>query len=199
VANPKCKQCGKIILDKSSAYMYQKTKKSSKIYFCNESEFDIYMAEINRVKLENKKKYKPSKTKSDGAVNPRRTLSDYIQKLYIEQGFDNSDIPWKLIMSALKNMMDNYKDYDDKPYSYGGIRYCLWYMKNIEEINLFNELSNTILALVPFNYDKSKKYCIQCREIKEEVKNFNFDDETIIIEKRNINNRSSKEIDISEL
>ena len=199
MANPKCKQCNKV-LNKSSAYIYQKTESSSKLYFCNESEFDMYIEEITRVKLENKKKYKPDKVKVDGTVNPRRTLSDYIQKLYLEQGYDNSDIQWLLIMSTLKNMMETYKDYDGKSYTYSGIQYCLGYMKDIEEINLFDEMSNTVLALVPFNYDKSKKYFFQCQAIKKAVANFEFDDNIIVINKsNNSENRWIKEIDMEDL
>ncbi len=197
MANPKCKHCNKL-LDKSSAYMYQKTESSPKLYFCNESEFDMYMAEIERVKLEQKKKYKPTKTKVDGTPNPRRTLTDYIQSIYLQQGYDNSDIPWTLITSVMKNIMDNYKDYEEKDYSYGGIQYCLWYMKEIEEVNLFDEMSNTVLGLVPFYYDKSKKYWFQCAEIKKAVKDFKFDDNVIVI-KKSKSVKKIDEIDLSEL
>lgn len=200
MANPKCKQCGKVILDKSSAYIYQKTDTSPKLYFCDEQECDIYIAENNRIKLETKRKYKPSKTKVDGTVNPRRKLSDAIQLIYFQNGYSNSNIPWTLIMSTIKNIMDNYKDYQDKPYSYGGIQYCLSYMQDIEEINLFDEKSNTILALVPFNYDKSKKYWYQCQEIKKSVANFEFNDDVIVIKKSsNDENRCFKEIDMENL
>lgn len=178
----KCRHCKKSI-DKTTAY-----SPSPKIYYCSEECFN-----------EQKNKFKPDKSKNDGTPNPRRVLTDFIQSIYLKQGFDNSDIPWTLITSVLKNIMDTYTDYEEKPYSYGGIKYCLWYMKEVEEINLFGEMSNTILALVPFNYDKSKKYFYQCQEIKKMVKEFEFDDKIITIKKSgNIGNRV-REIDIDSL
>jgi len=198
MANPKCKQCNKM-LDKSSAYVYQKTESSPKLYFCNESEFDMYIAEINRVKLEQKKKYKPDKVKVDGTVNPRRQLTDVIQSIYVSNGIDNSDIPWTLITSVMKKLMEDYKDYEGKEYTPLGIKYCLGYMKDIEEINLFDEMSNTVLALVPFNYDKSKKYFFQCQAIKKAVANFEFDDNVIVIKKSKNSGNRWREIDMDSL
>ena len=199
MAYPKCKYCKKEIKDKSSAYLYQKTESSPKLYFCDESEFNMYMAEEDRVKIEKKKRYKPTKTKVDGTPNPRRLLTDEIQRLYLEQGFDNSDIPWTLITSAMKNIMDNNKDYQGKEYSYGGIKYCLWYMKEIEEVNMFDEMSNTILGLVPFYYDKSKKYWFQCDEIKKMVEEFEFDDKVIVVKKNTNKVNKWKEIPLDSL
>lgn len=199
MVNPKCKFDGKQIIDKSSAYIYQKTESSPKLYFCNESEFDMYMAEINRVKLEQKKKYKPDKVKVDGTVNPRRQLTDAIQSLYISNGIDNSDIPWTLITSVMKKLMEDYRDYEGKEYTPLGIKYCLGYMKDIEEINLFDEMSNTVLALVPFNYDKSKKYFFQCQAIKKAVANFEFDDNVIVIKKSKNSGNRWREIDMNSL
>jgi len=196
MANSKCKLCHKV-LDKSSAYIYQKTVSSPKMYFCDQSEFDIYIAEINRVKLENKKKYKPDKVKSDGTPNPRRILTDAIQSIYLESGYKNSDIPWKLITAVIKNLIDNYKDYEDEPYSEKGIKSCLEYMKDIEEVNLFDDASNTILALVPFSYDKNKKYRYWCIDIKQAVKNFNFDDNVVVV-KKNINKNMIEELDMED-
>ena len=198
MANPKCKQCGKI-LDRQSLYMYQKTEKSSKLYFCNESEFDMYMKEINRVKLENRAKYKPDKVKSDGTVNPRRLLTDAIKSIYVSSGYDKREIPWKMETAVMKNLMDNYKDYEDKPYNERGIISCLEYMKDIEGMSLFTDSSNTILALVPFSYDKNKRYRYQCIEIKQAVANFEFDDNVIVIKKsKNVGNRW-REIDMGDL
>jgi len=95
--------------------------------------------------------------------------------------------------------METYKDYDGKSYTYSGIQYCLGYMKDIEEINLFDEMSNTVLALVPFNYDKSKKYFFQCQAIKKAVANFEFDDNVIVIKKSKNSGNRWKEIDMEDL
>ena len=70
-----------------------------------------------------KNKYKSPRKKSDGTENLRRKLTDYIQELYINQGYDKHDIDWKLITAQIKNFMK-----DDSSITYSGIKYTLWYL-----------------------------------------------------------------------
>ena len=42
-------------------------------------------------------------------------------------------------------MMDNNVDYDGKKYTYNGIRSTLRYMKDIKQMDLFSDLSNTVI------------------------------------------------------
>ena len=132
-----------------------------------------------KTKESNKLKYKPQPIKSDGTVNDRRILSDYIQYLYREQSYKDHQINWVLIMSVLKNMMDEHKDY-----TYKSIRYVLWYMKKIKQMDLFSAESNTVLALVPFNYNEAKQFALECNKIRDSVSKFEMNDEVIVIKKK---------------
>jgi hypothetical protein len=151
------------------------------------------MKELERLRLEKKAKYKPKKVKADGTINPRRLLTDLIQSIYLDNGYTNKEIPWEMETAVIKNLMDNYKDYDEEPYSEIGIKSCLEYMKEIEKVNFFGDSSNTILALVPFSYDDNKKFRRRFNRIKKMVERFDFDYTPNIIERDLSISRSHKE------
>ena len=52
-----------------------------------------------------------------------------IQQIYINEGYDKSEINWKLITAILKKLLE-----DNMCYS--GIIYTLWYCKEIINIDL---------------------------------------------------------------
>jgi len=175
-----CRFCKKKI-DKSTAF-----KVGERTYYCDQECYD---------KQKKKSTHKPQKVTKSGKPNDRRRLTDYIMKLFLENGYEKSQIKWELQTAQLKNIMNEHKDWTNSQ-----IQYVLKYMYEILGLDLFrNESNGSVLSLVPFYFNEASEFCIKSREIKKEVENFNFDDETVIIEKRNINNRSSKEIDISEL
>ena len=178
----KCMNCKKDI-NRDSAH-----KVGAKTYYCDVDCFNE--KELTRVKV--KEVHKP-KDNSD-----RLVLTNYIQLLFLEQGYDKSEIGWNMICSQIKNLMDNYADYDGKNYTNGGIKYALWYMKEIEEVNLFNNEKGSILNLVPFYYDKSKRFWYECDNIKKKVKEIEFDDEIIVIKKSKRLPKNT-EIDLSEI
>lgn len=178
----KCMNCKKDI-NRDSAH-----KVGAKTYYCDVDCFNE--KELTRVKA--KEVHKP-KSNSD-----RLALTNYIQLLFLEQGYDKSEIGWNMICSQIKNLMDNYADYDGKHYTNGGIKYALWYMKEIEEVNLFNNEKGSILNLVPFYYDKSKRFWYECDNIKKKVKEIEFDDEIIVIKKSKRLPKNT-EIDLSEI
>ena len=159
----KCRFCKKII-SKSQAY-----KVGDRTYYCDEKCYK---------KQQDKNKYKAPKIKSDGTDNPRRMLTDYIQELYVNQGYDKHDIDWKFITAQIKNFMK-----EDKSITYGGIKYTLQYLVNIEDKNLFDSdnFNGSILNLVPTNYMKAKKYCEEMIRLKKEIENFQFEDKVVTI------------------
>lgn len=97
-------------------------------------------------------------------------LTQLIQDLYIQQGYDKRSIPFPMIASQIKNILS-----DNKDYKYSGITYTLNYMVNTLELNLFNEESNgSILSLVPYYYNEARDFCIKCAEIKKLANEFDF-------------------------
>ena len=172
----KCRFCKKII-PKAQAY-----KVSAQTYYCDE---ECYKKQMD------KNKYKSPRKKSDGTENLRRKLTDYIQELYINQGYDKHDIDWKLITAQIKNFMK-----DDSSITYGGIKYTLWYLVNIEDKNLFDSdnFNGSILNLVPTCYMKAKKYCEDMIKLKKEIEDFQFEDKVVTIHKSFDNIKKRKDL-----
>ena len=85
---------------------------------------------------------------------------------------------------------------DDKNVTYGGIRYTLWYLVNIEDKNLFDSdnFNSSILNLVPTSYMKAKKYCEEMIKLKKEIEDFQFEDKIITIHKSFNNIRKRKDL-----
>lgn len=144
----KCRFCGKEI-DKSVAY-----SPSSRLYFCSEKCYTNY---------KNKQKYKPNKDSDNPTIKQRRQLTDYIQQLFLQNGYkDDGDVPWSMLMSQTKNMVDD-------GLKYGGIYMTLKYMVEILDINVFDYSQGSILNLVPFYYNECKDFNIQKQTINKEI------------------------------
>lgn len=182
----KCRFCKAEIKPKQICYIDSSSGKN-KVYYCNEEHYKLQ---------QDKTKYKPKKELSNGESNPRRDLLDYIQEIMVDNGYDKHFINWKLITSMIKNMLDENKDM-----KYTGMKYCLWYMKEIANVNLFSEQSNTVISLLPFYYDESKQYFIQSKSINDMVNEFEFEEKIVVINKSIDNNRNLKynEINMNEL
>lgn len=154
-----------------------KNSPNDRSYYCNVEHWRL---------SQEKKLYKPKKVTNDGNINPRRQLLDYIQELYVNQGYEKHTINWKLITAVLKNQMEENKDM-----TLGGIQYTLWYCKEIKQLDLFGDKSNTVLWCVPFNYSEAQDYYLQTAELEDAINNFEFN-ETSIIVKKSINKPSKK-------
>ena len=176
-----CRFCKKEI-DKSTAY---KKNSSDRNYYCN---IEHWQASQDKIK------YKPKKITSQGEVNPRRLLLDYIQEIYVNNGTDKHNINWKLITSVLKNMMEENVDL-----TYGGIQYTLWYIKEIKELNLFGDKSNTILWAVPFYYMEAQNYYNETESIENKIDEWEFNDKSLIIKQSKNINKNFKSIPIDNL
>ena len=175
---PKCRYCGKQ-LDKDTAY---KVGKAS--YYCNEECYNKVMAKRNKAKA----KYE-LKENSD-----RLEYTDYIQRIYLENGYDKSEINWTLLMSQTKNILQEHE-----VWSYITLHYILYYMYEVLELNLFSEESNgSILSLLPFYGLEAEKYFNQTKEIEKSINEFDFTDNEIVI-KKSCNGKKKKYIDIGGL
>lgn len=170
---PKCRYCKKEI-EKDNSY---KVGKAS--YYCNQECYE----------LSQNKKDKPQTDSS------RRQLTDYIQDYYLDNGYNKNEINWNLLASQIKNLVD-------KGMKYSGIKYCLWYMIEIKEMNLFNDdFNGSILNLVDFYYEESKRYWKQTDDIKKEIEQFDFEDNVVIVKKPldKYNKKCYNKIDLNEL
>ena len=120
-------------------------------------------------------------------------LTDYIQLLYVNQSYDKKDINWAILTAQIKNMMS-----DDKSLTYAQLKYILWYMVEILELNLFNEEFNgSILNLVPYYIQEAKEFCLKCKDIRESVKGFDFTDEIRIVRVSGNRDKKVEEMDFS--
>ena len=176
---PKCRCCGKQ-LDKDAAY---KVGKAS--YYCNEECYNKVMAKRNKAKA----KYEP--------IDPsdRRVYTDYIVKIYTDNGYDKSEIPWQLIGAQTKNILQEHE-----VWSYLTLQYILYYMYEVLELNLFTEESNgSILSLIPFYGLEAEQYYNQCTEINKQIDGFEFNDNKIVVKKSNKAKSKYKMIDIGGL
>jgi hypothetical protein len=142
------------------------------------------MAKRNKAKS----KYEPQ------LETERKNLTNYIQSIYVQQGFDKSEIPWQLLMSMVKNILSEHPKW-----SYFTIQYVLYYMYEVLELNLFAEESNgSILSLLPFYGIEAEKYYNQTVEIEKAVEDFKFSEDKVIMKKTD-NKKKYKMIDIGGL
>lgn len=171
----KCRYCGKIH-DKATAY---KVGKST--YYC--SLLCQNSATQKRIKKE-QKNYKSIKG------TDRRLVTDKIVDLYHEKGIDDARIPWELISSQMKNMLDEHKDWN-----YMTLYYVMWYMKELLGIDLLNEKANTPLSLVPFYVIEAKDYYSQTQNINIASEQFIFSEPKVIKATNRTKTRPYKKIE----
>lgn len=158
----KCRYCKKEI-DKDTAY-----KPKDRLYFCSQEHYKCQC---------DKEKYKSPKVNTDGKSNDRRQLTDWIQDYYVSQGYSKYNINWQLITAQIKNQIDTYG------FKYSGMLLTLKYMTEIKGMNLLDDKSNSIVSLIPFEYNNAKNNYIEMQKIKNKINTFDFNDEEIIIKK----------------
>lgn len=112
-------------------------------------------------------------------------LLAYIQSLYIQQGYDKQQIPFKVITAQIKQIMT-----EDKTLTYAQVSYIIKYMVETLEMNLFDDSFNgTILNLVPYYINDAREFCLKCKEIKKLASEFDFSDNVRVVK---VGNRSKK-------
>ena len=168
MATAKCKQCRQLIPNKS-IYIEQDVNRKDgsiehkKIYFC-----------CDECKVEYTKP-KPI------VENPYTKLNDYIQSLYLSQGYTKQQVPWKVITAQIKQIMS-----EDKTLNYAQLLYVIKYMVEILQMNLFDKSFNgTILNLVPYYINESREFCIKCKDIKKLASEFDFSNNVKIVKAGN--------------
>lgn len=174
----KCRYCNKRI-SKKVAFKVGKCS-----YYCNQSCYENKLKEQRK----NKMKYAPKENED------RLEYTDYIQRIYLDNGYDKSEIPWQLIGAQTKNILQEHE-----VWSYLTLQYILYYMYEVLELNLFSEESNgSILSLLPFYGIEAEKYFNQTKEIEKSIDEFDFKDNEIVI-KKSCGSKKKKYIDLGEL
>ena len=129
---------------------------------------------------------------SDEDKKSYKSLLDYIQSLYLSQGYTKQQIPFKVITAQIKQIMT-----EDKTLNYNQLIYVIKYMVDILEMNLFDESFNgTILNLVPYYINEAREFCIKCKDIRKMASEFDFEDKVKVVK---VGNRDKKvdEMDFS--
>ena len=122
---------------------------------------------------------------SDEDKKSYKTLLDYIQSLYLSQGYTKQQIPFKVITAQIKQIMT-----EDKTLNYAQLLYVIKYMVDILQMNLFDESFNgTILNLVPYYINEAREFCIKCKDIRKMASEFDFEDKVKIVK---VGNRENK-------
>ena len=163
MAKVKCryKGCGKEI-DKEEAYHNE----GSNMYYCCLEHLNS--ANYNRLHKE-QKNYKSVKG------TDRRVATDYIVTLFTEKGIGEARIPWDLIGSQMKNLLDEHQDWN-----YMTLYYIMWYMHDILEMDLIDKKTLSPLNLVPYYYLEAKEYYLECAEINKNINEFVIKDPIVM-------------------
>lgn len=148
----KCKYCKKVIKDYSNA-----TKKSNAWYHnscLKEQEF----------KNAEKKKY-----------------TDYIQAIYIENGYNKEEINWVLLMSQTSNILSEHPKW-----TYHELLFVLKYLYEVERKNLFAEQSRgSILSLISSNFTTARNFYMKKEAVRKSTDGVDFDDTIIYLKRKN--------------
>ena len=122
---------------------------------------------------------------SDEDKKSYKSLLDYIQSLYLSQGYTKQQIPFKVITAQIKQIMS-----EDKTLNYAQLLYVIKFMVDILEMNLFDESFNgTILNLVPYYINEAREFCIKCKDIRKMASEFDFEEKVRVVK---VGNRSKK-------
>ena len=122
---------------------------------------------------------------SDEDKKSYKSLLNYIQSLYLSQGYTKQQIPFKVITAQIKQIMT-----EDKTLNYNQLIYVIKYMVDILEMNLFDDsFSGTILNLAPYYIQEAREFCIKCKDIRKMASEFDFEEKVRVVK---VGNRSKK-------
>ena len=122
---------------------------------------------------------------SDEDKKSYKSLLNYIQSLYLSQGYTKQQIPFKVITAQIKQIMS-----EDKTLNYNQLIYVIKYMVDVLEMNLFDDSFNgTILNLVPYYINEAREFCIKCKDIRNMASEFDFEEKVRVVK---VGNRSKK-------
>lgn len=156
-----CRHC-KTKIPKSEAYHND----GSNVYYCSL----LCLNSANQKKLHKEQKNYKSVKGTD-----RRLVTDMLQNMYYEKGVSDARIPWHMLGSQMKNLLDEHKNW-----GYDTIYAILWYMTKIKEMDLLSDLDASPLNLVPYYEIEANDYIEQTKKINELANNFEIPEPTIM-------------------
>jgi hypothetical protein len=110
-----------------------------------------------------------------------RKLTDYLQEVYLQTvGYEP---PWALFMTQIKDIKKNYD------INYDVILLVLKYMIQIEGIDITDK---DTLGLIPYYVDRANQYIEKYKSIRQSIKDFKYDEHTIIIKGQSTTQRRHK-------
>lgn len=95
---------------------------------------------------------------------------DRIATLDYFKSVTSEPMNYTVTAAQLKRLMSENVDY-----TYSGIRYCLWYIHTQTNIPIQS------IAIVSYYYDESKKYYQWKKKMQKQIKEWKFNDNTIVI------------------
>lgn len=114
-----------------------------------------------------------------------RKLTDYLQEVYLNTvGYEP---PWALFMTQIKDIKNHYDINYDK------ILEVLKYMNQIEGIDITDK---DTLGLVPYYVDKTNRYVEKYKTIRKIVKEFEPNEQTIVIKPSQKSQRPHKKNEV---
>lgn len=144
-----CRVC-KTKADKDSAICLK-----PKIYVCCEECKEQYISKENN-------KANKSKDSQD-----RQEFIAYLKSMC------SQELNYKIVGSMLKKMMK-----DNPSFTYNGMKYTLWYIHDVLNINI------TGVGIIPYYYDEAKRYYEKKQKMKQAIKQSNVRQETKTICRR---------------
>lgn len=84
-------------------------------------------------------------------------------------------INYAVYNKQLKEIKKQYKDY-----TYNGMRYCLWYIHEHQQIPIKS------IAIVPYYYEESKRYYQWLQNIKQSLKEYNEETKEKVVIKQEV-------------
>lgn len=175
----RCAHCGKP-LNPNKMYAPPRARKN---FFCD---YDCYEASQAR----NKDKFKPE------FQSERRDLTDYIQNMYIEIGYDKRNINWSLIAKQIKNLKADNPSFTDYT-----ILYILTYMHEIKGMNLITEESHwNPMGWIEYYAKEAETYYIEDCALTEQINSHVFLNEVKKVPKGGMDvHKKIKQIDITKI
>ena len=110
----------------------------------------------------------PKKEKTQDDID-KKNLLDYFVSICSEP------INYAVYNKQLKEIKAQYKDY-----TYKGMQYCLWYIKEHQNIPIKS------IAIIPYYYEESKNYYQWLKYVKNSVRQYTKENKEKIVKKQEV-------------
>ena len=112
-------------------------------------------------------------SKENNKVNKSKDSQDRQEFIAYLKSMCNQELNYKIVGSMLKKMMK-----DNTSFTYNGMKYTLWYIRDVLNINI------TGVGIIPYYYDEAKRYYDKKQKMKQAIKQSNVRQDTKTICRR---------------